>query len=159
MGIAERLNIRPLLGLAYHTMLLRGRDAWDADPHLTRAQRVRLLSGHYALTALWEALPGAPPPLAHGPRCQAQARCAKAWASLWARALEIGAQVVPLSHADVPGKLMLAQSFLRGLVTQVRTSTCAACAAFAHGNSRTSRRRRSSCRFARRTHLRGPKLA
>jgi hypothetical protein len=119
MGIAERLNIRPLLGLAYHTMLLRGREAWDADPHLTRAQRVRLLSGHYALTALWEALLSAAPPLAHGPRCQSQARCAKAWAALWGRMLEIGAQVVALPHADVPGKLMLAQSFLRALISHV----------------------------------------
>ncbi|EIW81192.1 hypothetical protein CONPUDRAFT_55683 [Coniophora puteana RWD-64-598 SS2] len=118
LGLAERLNLRGLLGAAYHAMLLQGRDVWDADPLLTRAQRVRLLSGHYSLARAWERLPGEPPALAHSPRCTggAQVRCNAAWAALWRSALDMGKQVLPLQYADVLGKVMLAESVIKALV-------------------------------------------
>jgi hypothetical protein len=109
VGVAERHGLRPLLGLAYHAMLLQGRDVWDADPGLSRAQRVRLLSGHYSLGALWAALPASPPPLTHSARCTAPARCAKAWAALWARTLELGAGVLTHAYPDALGKLVMAE--------------------------------------------------
>lgn len=97
-------------------MLIKGRDAWDADPQLTRDQRIRLLSGHYALGRLWEELPAQPPTFTHSARCTAQQRCGKAWAALWRSVLELGAQVMALPYADVLGKVMLAESTLRALV-------------------------------------------
>jgi hypothetical protein len=109
VGVAERHGLRPLLGLAYHAMLLQGRDVWDADPGLSRARRVRLLSGHYSLGALWAALPASPPPLTHSARCTAPARCAKAWAALWARTLELGAGVLTHAYPDALGKLVMAE--------------------------------------------------
>lgn len=74
IGIAESLNIRSLLGLAYHAMLLSGRARWDTEPLLNRNQRVRLLAGHYSLTKIWEGLPGNPPALIHTVRCTSQQR-------------------------------------------------------------------------------------
>ena len=60
ISVGERFNLRPVVGLAYHALMLRGKGAWDG---LARAQRVRLLAGHYALCKLWDALPAQPPPL------------------------------------------------------------------------------------------------
>jgi hypothetical protein len=120
IGVAERLGLRSLLGLAYHTMLLQGRDAWDADPGLNTSQRIRLLSGYYSLSSLWESQAFNPPgPLAHSPRCTAQARCAKAWAALWSRTLEAGTKVVPHAQADVLGKLVLADTMLKAAFGQI----------------------------------------
>lgn len=118
IGVAERLNLRVLIGFAYHAMMLQGREVWDSDVLLTRAQRIRLLSGHYALGRLWERLPSEPPALAHSPRCSgnAQVRCNQAWNALWRSTLEMGRQVLPLHYADVVGKLTLTESVLKALV-------------------------------------------
>ncbi|KAI9058248.1 hypothetical protein FKP32DRAFT_1659419 [Trametes sanguinea] len=117
LNIGERFNLRPVTGLAYHGLMLRGKAQWDAEPALTRAQRVRLLAGYYALTKLWDALPGQPPPLTHGARCTSQQRCAKAFGTLWRTVLETGTQVLPgLAREDVLGKIMLAESFMKAMV-------------------------------------------
>ncbi|KAH7925601.1 hypothetical protein BV22DRAFT_1112228 [Leucogyrophana mollusca] len=118
IGVAERHNMRALLGLAYYTMMLQGREQWDADMLLTRAQRIRLLSGHYALGRLGERIPNEPPSLAHSPRCAggAQVRCNQSWAALWRSLLEMGRQVLPLQYADVVGKVMMAESVVKALV-------------------------------------------
>ncbi|KAF8843224.1 hypothetical protein BDN67DRAFT_964589 [Paxillus ammoniavirescens] len=117
IGMAERLNLRALLGLAYHTMLLQGREVWDADDLLTRVQRIRLLSGHYALGRLCERLPNEPPALQHNQRCTGgvQARCNQAWAGLWRSILDMK-QILPLPYADVVGRLTLAESILKAVV-------------------------------------------
>lgn len=118
IGVSERLNLRSLLGLAYHSMLLKGREQWDSDPLLTRNQRVRLLSGHYALGRLWEKLPNDPPVLTHSTRCTggSTVRCNQAWGALWKSILEMGKHVLPLQYADVLGKVMLAESVIKALV-------------------------------------------
>jgi hypothetical protein len=116
IGIAESLNIRPLLGLAYHAMMLTGRAHWDGEPLLNRNQRVRLLAGHYSLGKLWESMPSQPPPLTHTGRCTSQQRCSKAWVQLWKAVLEMGTQILPLQTVDVLGKLMLAESCMKALV-------------------------------------------
>lgn len=120
LGVSERLSLRGLLGLAYHSMLLKGREQWESDPLLTRSQRVRLLSGHYALGRLWEGLPNEPPVLTHSTRCTGggTVRCNQAWAALWKSILDMGKQVLPLQYADVLGKLMLAESVIKALVEQ-----------------------------------------
>lgn len=118
MGVAERLNLRILIGSAYHAMMLQGREVWDNDVLLTRAQRIRLLSGHYALGRLWERLPNESPIISHSPRCSggAQVRCNQAWTALWRSTLDMGRQGSPLQYADVVGKLTLAESVLKALV-------------------------------------------
>ncbi|KAG2359638.1 hypothetical protein BDR07DRAFT_1452278 [Suillus spraguei] len=92
VGVAERLNLRTLLGFAYHAMMLQGRDVWDNDAE--------------------------PPAISHSPRCTggAQARCNQAWAALWRSTLDMGRQVLLLQYADVVGKLMLAESVTKALV-------------------------------------------
>ncbi|KAI0763568.1 hypothetical protein BD413DRAFT_616225 [Trametes elegans] len=114
---AERFSLRPVVGLAYHALMLRGRAYWDTERALTRAHRVRLLAGYYALTKLWDALPGQPPPLTHGLRCTSQQRCAKAFGALWRTVLETGTQVLPgLPREDLLGKIMLAESVMKAMV-------------------------------------------
>jgi hypothetical protein len=116
LTLAERLALRPLLGIAYHAMLLKGREYWDADPHLTRSQRIRLLSGHYALGKLYDELPNNAPPLTHSARCSSQPKCNKAWAMLWRATLELGPQIIAHQRGDVLGKLVLAETFIKALV-------------------------------------------
>lgn len=115
--VGEQFQLRPMLGLAYHAMMLRGKPAWDADVHLTRDQRVRLLCGYYSLGKLVDALPGAPPPLTHSQRCTSQQRCAKAFGNVWKMILDTPAQIIPtLQREDVLGKVMVAESTMRALV-------------------------------------------
>lgn len=117
INIGERLNLRPILGLAYHAMMLKGRAHWETESTLARDQRVRLLSGYYALTKLWEALPGQPPVLAHSVRCTSNQRCSKAFGQLWKAVLEMSGGVVPgLQREDVLAKLMLAESIMKTLL-------------------------------------------
>ncbi|KAI0648161.1 hypothetical protein C8Q79DRAFT_1008509 [Trametes meyenii] len=117
LTIGERFNLRPVVGLAYHALMLRGKAHWDTERELTRTQRVRLLAGYYALTKLWDALPGQPPPLTHGARCTSQQRCAKAFGTLWRTVLETATQVMPgLPREDLLGKIMLAESMMKAMV-------------------------------------------
>ncbi|CCM04931.1 uncharacterized protein FIBRA_07128 [Fibroporia radiculosa] len=115
--IGERLNLRPMLGLAYHAMMLKGKVYWESETSLTREQRVRLLSGYYALTKMWEALPSQPPSLSHSVRCTSQQRCTKAFGLLWKAVLEMGTEVIPgLQREDVLAKLMLVEGTMKALV-------------------------------------------
>lgn len=117
IGISEELNIRSIMGLAYHAMMLKGKAYWDSDPSLTRDQKVRLLCGYYSLSKMWEVLPSQPPPIAHSTRCTGQQRCAKAWGALWKNVLEMGSEVIPgLQKEDVLSKLMLVESIVKTLV-------------------------------------------
>ncbi|KIK54785.1 hypothetical protein GYMLUDRAFT_264487 [Collybiopsis luxurians FD-317 M1] len=101
MTIADRYRaqLRPLLGLAYYLMMLKGKEEWskcaagvDVDEEessssdkagttklrLTRDQRIRLLSGYYNLSRACEALPNNPPKLTHHPSCYLPAQQAQA---------------------------------------------------------------------------------
>lgn len=119
LGVAERLNLRSLLGLAYYAMMLKGREHWEAEPQLTRAHRIRLLSGHYNLGRVCEKLPSMPPVLEHDCECTgaAQRRCEKSWAVLWRAITEnMCDQLLSLQHADVIWRVMLTETVLRALV-------------------------------------------
>ena len=116
IGLAERLNIRSLLGLAYHSMMLNGKGHWDSEPLLTRNQKVRLFAGYYSLSKLWESMPSQNPPLVHSVRCTSQQRCNRSWAQLWRLILEKGTGILPLQTGDVLGKLMLAESCMKAVV-------------------------------------------
>jgi len=116
IGLAERLNIRSLLGLAYHSMMLNGKSHWDSEPLLARNQKVRLLAGYYSLSKLWESMPSQTPPLVHSVRCTSQQRCNRSWVQLWRLILEKGTGILPLQVGDLLGKLMLAESCMKAIV-------------------------------------------
>ncbi|KAJ7741257.1 hypothetical protein B0H16DRAFT_1030690 [Mycena metata] len=118
IGVAERLNLRSLLGLAYYSMMLKGREAWDSDPHLNSRQRIRLLSGHYNLIKLCEDLPSSPPRLTHDHSCVRKGKCKNAFAAFWRLILTtkdagLVGQVLKLQSADLLAKVMLAESIIR----------------------------------------------
>ncbi|KAJ7643857.1 hypothetical protein FB45DRAFT_896290 [Roridomyces roridus] len=121
IGVAERLNLRKLLGLAYYSMMLKGREVWDSDPQLNARQRVRLLSGHYNLIKLCEDLPNTPPRLTHDSSCIRKGKCKNAFGALWKLVLTtkeggLVGQVMKLQSADLLAKVMLAESVVRAYV-------------------------------------------
>lgn len=116
INVGERFNLRSMLGLAYHAMMLKGKASWDTDPSLTRDQRVRLLCGYYSLGKLWDTLPGSAPIVTHGPRCASQQRCNKSFGNVWKMILESSTQVIQtLQREDVLGKILVAESMMKAL--------------------------------------------
>ncbi|KAJ7213857.1 hypothetical protein GGX14DRAFT_444274 [Mycena pura] len=118
IGVAERLNLRALFGLAYYSMMLKGREVWDSDPQLNARQRVRLLSGHYNLIRLCEGLPTSAPRLIHDHSCVRKGKCKNAFAALWKIILTskeggLAGQVLKVQSADLLAKVMLAESIVR----------------------------------------------
>lgn len=122
MGAAGRLQLRDLEGLAYHAMLLQGRRKWDADPLLTRDQRVRLLSGHYNLTVACEAMPDSPPEINHHLTCSYRGECQEVWEMLWKQITSIGgdggisSQALVHDKLDLLGRAMMAVSVMTAFV-------------------------------------------
>ncbi|KAJ7069553.1 hypothetical protein C8F01DRAFT_1245750 [Mycena amicta] len=122
IDVAERLNLRQLLGHAYYSMMLKGREVWDSDPQLQTRQRVRLLSGHYNLSKLCEELPDFPPRLTHDHSCIRKGRCRNAFAGLWKTIIStkdghagIAGQVMKIQTVDLVKKVMLAESIIKAL--------------------------------------------
>ncbi|KAJ7274226.1 hypothetical protein C8J57DRAFT_1178375 [Mycena rebaudengoi] len=121
IGVAERLNLRALLGLAYYSMMLKGREVWDSDPQLNARQRIRLLSGHYNLIKLCEDLPSTPPRLTHDHSCVRKGKCKNAFAGFWKTILTtkdggLVGQVIKTQSAEILAKVMLAESIIRAFV-------------------------------------------
>jgi len=113
--IGERFNLRQMLGLAYHAMMLKGKTHWDSEQSLTRDQRVRLLAGYYNLSKLWDTFSAQPPTLQHNARCTSQQRCSKAWGLLWKAALDATSPMT-LSKDDLLNHLMLVESMLKTMI-------------------------------------------
>jgi len=118
IDVAERLNLRGLLGLAYYSMMLKGREVWDSDPLLNARQRVRLLSGHYNLIRVCEGLPTSAPRLIHDHSCVRKGKCKNAFSALWKFILtskdgELAGQVLKVQSADLLAKVRLAESIVR----------------------------------------------
>ncbi|KAK7048637.1 BTB domain-containing protein [Favolaschia claudopus] len=121
INVAERLNLRSLLGISYYQMMLKGREAWDSDPQLNARQRIRLLSGHYNLIKLCEELPSCPPRLVHDHSCIRKGKCKNAFAAFWKMTLTskeggLVGQVLKVQSADLLAKVMLAESIIRAYV-------------------------------------------
>ncbi|THH30049.1 hypothetical protein EUX98_g4138 [Antrodiella citrinella] len=117
ISIGERFNLKPILGLAYFHMMLKGRQHWDTEASLSRDQRIRLLSGYYSLGKLWDVLPSQPPVLTHSARCTSQQRCTKAWGALWKASLETSSSIIPtLPREDILTRLGLAEAMVKALV-------------------------------------------
>ncbi|KAF8895579.1 hypothetical protein BD779DRAFT_1500322 [Infundibulicybe gibba] len=83
INIAERLDMRVMLGLAYNAMMLMGRPEWESEPMLNRNQRIRLLSGYYNLSQLCETLSTTPPRLVHNASCTQRRTCKQGWNDTW----------------------------------------------------------------------------
>ncbi|KAH8104658.1 hypothetical protein BXZ70DRAFT_888007 [Cristinia sonorae] len=117
INIGERFNLRPMLGLAYYHMMLKGKPYWDTEPLLSREQRIRLLSGYYSFSRLWETLLLQPPVLAHSARCGSQQRCTKSWGTMWKVVLDTVNTIIPtLPQEDVLARLMLGESMVKAMV-------------------------------------------
>ena len=116
IAVGERFNLRQMLGLAYHAMMLKGKKYWDTDAGLTRDQRIRLLCGYYSLGKLGDELPASPPPISHSARCTAQQRCTKSFGNLWKTVLETVTQMPTVAREDMLGRVMLAESMMKALV-------------------------------------------
>ncbi|KAF9800643.1 hypothetical protein IEO21_10313 [Rhodonia placenta] len=115
--IGERLSLRPILGLAYHAMMLKGKAHWEAES-LSREQRVRLLNGYYALTKMWEVLPSQPPILAHSGRCPSNQRCSKAFGQLWKYVVDMAGMHPGLQKEDVLNKFNMMEGYVKALVAE-----------------------------------------
>lgn len=80
-------------------------------PVLTPSQRLRLLSGYYRLTHIWDHLRIHPPRFEHAPSCGAtwhQPGCTQSWVDFWKEKTR-GEGVVALGLADVLGRLRAVQ--------------------------------------------------
>jgi hypothetical protein len=119
INVMGRLGICDLEGLAYHGMLLEGRERWESDPNLTRDHRIRLLSGYHNLTKASEALTHTPPEFTHQPKCTNTGKCSAAWAVLWESItnpnpdIGIGSQAFVHDKLDLTGRMMMAVSVMK----------------------------------------------
>jgi hypothetical protein len=85
INLAERLNFRDIKGLAYHAMMLRGREVWEVDPFLTRDQRIRLFTGLYKVLHLQQVGTTQRPSL---PPCKSPTgNCDRRWQNFWSRTI------------------------------------------------------------------------
>ncbi|KAI0927341.1 hypothetical protein AcV5_007898 [Taiwanofungus camphoratus] len=143
LAAADRHGLRALRGVAYYAQLMQlgprfelpavppalgTRDADDGadDGRLTRAQRQRLLCGHYSLAALWERLCAAPPQVARADGCTCHQRgCVAAWKRAWHGAVR-DAEHERHRTADVVGRLHVVASLLE-VSEDVRDALTPAC--------------------------------
>ncbi|KAL0573256.1 hypothetical protein V5O48_008703 [Marasmius crinis-equi] len=117
MTVADKLNLRPLLGLAYYLMMLKGREEWNAST-LTKTQKIRLVSGYYNISRACEALPMTAPTLVHHPTCFMNPKCGEAWQTLWTTMVYkmMGDSGARVPMVDLLRKLHLANHLLEKLL-------------------------------------------
>lgn len=82
ISVAERLHLDRLRGAAYYVMMLKGHHVWDADPQLTRSQKICLLSGYYTISKKCESLFTTFPLLNHQQSCL-HLHCVSSWFLFW----------------------------------------------------------------------------
>jgi hypothetical protein len=90
---AERNGLSSIKGQAYYVLMNLGRSVWDRDGRLTRAQRIRILSGFHDLAMLCNLLPKQQSPNFQHTTCNSayytfgrtfyNGNCQQAWAYLW----------------------------------------------------------------------------
>lgn len=117
---ADRYDLPALRGVAYYTHILemiehqtsngiteRGATQFHADPKLSNAQVMRLLSGHWSLVNFWERLRRNPPKLVCVEGCPNKTRhgaCEEVWRARW-DAAAASRKVLNFSSANVLGIL------------------------------------------------------
>jgi hypothetical protein len=127
MTLADELELRELRGAAYFEVMQRAvavrRSAEQAVPEgerkpvgeidddgrliVTATQQLRLLSGYYRLTRMWEQLRASPLHFDHAPSCGAtwhQHGCSQSWLEFWKERCRSD-PVLSLGLADVIGRL------------------------------------------------------
>ena len=80
-------------------------------PTITREQQLRLLTGFYRLTSLWDKLRASPPPFEHSHSCGAtwhHQGCTQSWLEFWKEKTRSDS-VMNLGSADIIGRLKLLQ--------------------------------------------------
>ncbi|KAJ6623605.1 hypothetical protein B0H10DRAFT_2008814 [Mycena sp. CBHHK59/15] len=83
-GVAYYFHIQGMIAQQTSTTE-RGATLFHADPKLSNAQVMRLLSGYWSLVSLWERLRRSPPKVACAAGCKmAKGHCAAVWAERWA---------------------------------------------------------------------------
>lgn len=82
-GVAYYAHIQGMLA-GQTTITSRGATQFQADPRLSNAQVMRLLSGYWSLVSLWERLRRAPPKFECAAGCpKGRGRCATVWGARW----------------------------------------------------------------------------
>ena len=126
MTLADELDLRALRGIAYFEVMQKGDvvtrgQALQADPSLdekaiidaegrliiSHEQKMRLLTGYYRLTMVWERLRATPLSFEHAAACGAtwhQHGCTQCWLDFWKEKTK-GDSVMGLGLADVIGRL------------------------------------------------------
>ena len=105
IALGERFEIYPLLGAAYHALMVQGRDRWislASEGHLTRSQLAKLHNGYYTLVHQWEGYRLTPPTIqqcAHYGHC-----CKQRWHAYW-KELTKDDIIMSKFPADVLGRL------------------------------------------------------
>lgn len=98
LAVAEKYELRGLLGVAYYVQLMDMEEGFEMDKveekdgatnedgiSLTPEQKIRLLSGHWSLTQLWERLRTSPPTFTRPDGCTYhQHGCLSTWTTVWA---------------------------------------------------------------------------
>ncbi|EDR03339.1 uncharacterized protein LACBIDRAFT_295301 [Laccaria bicolor S238N-H82] len=109
--VAELLGLRHLRASAYYAIMIKGRQAWDLKPNLSREQRITLLSGHHALFELSRGLLGSPPQFHN---CYGAQTCRRSLASCWGNLFAGGisdSDTIPAANSlhplDLLGRLQL----------------------------------------------------
>lgn len=109
--VAELLGLRHLRASAYYAIMIKGRQAWDLKPNLSREQRITLLSGHHALFELSRGLLGSPPQFHN---CYGAQTCRRSLASCWGNLFAGGisdSDTIPAASSlhplDLLGRLQL----------------------------------------------------
>ena len=109
--VAELLGLRHLRASAYYAIMLKGRQAWDLNPNLSREQRITLLSGHHALFELSRGLLKSPPQF-HTCHSNPLGQCRLSLASCWGNLITGGiSDTIPAANSlhplDLLGRLQL----------------------------------------------------
>lgn len=142
MTLADELDLRSLRGIAYFEVMQKsnavvargpstpgeGEDAMiDAEGRLivSHEQKLRLLTGYYRLSMVWERLRSTPLPLEHSAACGAtwhQHGCTQCWLEFWKEKTK-SETVLQQGLADVLGRLRaVAKEFGRwGSATYMHT--------------------------------------
>ncbi|KAH8104992.1 hypothetical protein DFH11DRAFT_1733518 [Phellopilus nigrolimitatus] len=109
LALADELTppVPALTGAAYFAALLRGPAFWDAPTTcLSATQRLRILSGHYAITHAHASRWVNAPVFAHSSVCAnwKVANCELNWELLW-KGLAVSENVVKLDPVNISGRL------------------------------------------------------
>jgi hypothetical protein len=125
--IADQLQIRELLGVAYYAQLVALQKnnsdtiAFPAGCPLSKDQRIRLLAGHWSLGRRWERLRDTPVNFVQSPSCHDHQYCRTRWENQW-HALARAQCVTQHPSADVLGRMQAMLDLLQACFSRQNVS-------------------------------------